>query len=131
MKYGIIDPHARLWHTVDCESFEMALRAAGLRRGEIDFGSVCRGLEIVVDEYSLMQERQAYFGLLGGLYGGGAVLFQVDGEGATVDFQANPFLMGTLQFFADAAEAEAAIRRLEVERPTQSVNGVVTWEWRP
>lgn len=131
MKYGTIDPHTRHWQTLECESFEIALRAAGLRRGEIDFGHVCRGLEIVVDEYSLLQERQAYFALLGSLYGGGALLFQVDGEGETVDFEANALLMGTLQFFADAAEAEAAIRRLEVERPRQTVNGVVTWEWRP
>lgn len=131
MKYGIIIPRARHWAVVDCDGFAAALKAAGLTPTAIDFGEVCRGLHVVVYEYGLFDPRQAYFALLGNLYAGNAVLFQTDGSGATIDFTPNPFLMGTLQYLADSDEAEAAIRRQEVNRPQQTVNGMVTWEWTP
>ncbi len=133
-RYGIINPYTRQWFVIEADELDAAKVAAGIPPRECDHGKVTQDLAICVYEYGLIEPRygQTYFALLGALYAGGAVLYAIDrNTGATVDFEPDPMLMGTLVFFADAQEAEAAIQRREVERPRTTVNGVVCWEWRP
>jgi len=132
-RYGIINPYTRQWFVIESDELDAAKVAAGITPREEDHGKVTRGLAICTNEYGLIEPKhgQTYFALLGSLYAGGAVLYAVDETGATVDFEPDPLLLGTLVFFVDAQEAEAAIQRREVERPRTTVNGVVCWEWRP
>lgn len=137
--YGIIDPFTRHIALLQCESFEVALRAAGLKPGEVDFGNVTPRLTVVVYEYSLVDRKQSqrFFALfpggrgdLGILFGGGAVLFQTDDTGATVDLDPPDWLALT-EFYDDGHDADWAIRKGRVDRPRQSINGVICWEWGP
>ena len=133
-RYGIVSPYTREFRMIETDEFDAAKLAAGIPPRECDHGKVTHDLAICVYEYGLIEPKpgQAYFALLGALYAGGAVLYAIDRDtGATLDFEPDPLLMGTLVFFADAQEAEAAIQRREVERPRTTVNGVVCWEWRP
>lgn len=158
MRYGVIDPYTRtFFDALECESFEVALRAAGLKRGEVDFAQLTRpgtmqmvvdettgaprlvpapSINIVVYEWGLTQPGLALFALrtrpgdIGSLFAGGALLFAADESGATVDFVAPDWIV-LIDWFADAQEAEFAIRMGRVDRPRQSVNGVLCWEWSP
>lgn len=133
IKYGVISPYTRQFYVMEARDLDTAKRAAGLKPLETDHGRVTDNLFIVVYEYGLTDPKpdQAYFCLFGNLYAGGAVLYQIDERGATVDFEPDPELIDSIRFYGSANEAELAIRMGFVRRPQTSVNGVVCWEWRP
>jgi len=117
---------------VDLDSFESALEAAGLKPGEIDFGTLARrvdgsGTSIVVYQFGLFAppEEGRYFSIGKQLFEGNAVLFAFNGEGETVDLDQPPPVM----FYPSAKEVEHAIKRKKIARPETRVNDTVTWRW--
>lgn len=133
IQYGIVDPHICALALIRAEDFDTAKRAAGLHPLQVDHGPVTRNVAICVAEDGLLEAKPgaAYFALARQLYAGSAVLYGFNERGETVDFVPDTRLMDSLRFYRTAAEADAAIRRGEIARPRQTVNGMVLWEWTP
>jgi hypothetical protein len=128
VKFGIVNAAESKAEIVDLPDVQDAILAAGLKRGEVDFGSVSRHLAFIVFEYGLFTppEEQSYFGMAGRLVAGNAVLFGVDDAGETVDLEQLP----PIRFFGRGREeAEMAIAMGVVARPQTAINGVVLWQW--
>ena len=79
--FAIIEPRLRQIRTGDFIDYKGAVIAAGLKLGELDFGTVAswpdgRTLSIIVYEYGLMKDKsdpQGYFGFNKCLFNGNAV----------------------------------------------------------
>jgi hypothetical protein len=127
MKFGLIDAKKRTAKINDFGYFELALKAAGLTAGNVDFGQLSRHVHIVVWEYSLFApvHKMHYFSVVKMLFGGNAVIFASDEGGNTIDLPMLP----PVTFFKDVEAVELAIDRGEVERPQTMVNGAVLWRW--
>jgi hypothetical protein len=127
MKFCIINPTELTAKMVDVEDFHAALKVAGLKQGQIDFGALSRYLHIAVYEFGLYLplDQQKYFSLGRNLYIGNAVFFGSDDHGETINLPRLPPVM----FYRDADAVERAIQRDEIDRPIVSVNGAVLWQW--
>lgn len=127
IRFAIIDPTAQLMRVREFESFEDAVRGAGLEYGAIDFGQITRRLTIVVGEFGLFEpmDTQRYFVINKRLFAGPAVLYAADDEGNTINISEVP----TLKFYAAGSAVEAAMKRGEIIRPEMAVNGEVIWQW--
>jgi len=92
MKFAIVDPWAKNVALVDAAGMKEAEEAAGLEAGHVDFGSVARGVGIVVFEFGLFDppDKQRYFSINGGLYAGKAVLYAYGDDGETIDIEVWP-----------------------------------------
>jgi hypothetical protein len=99
----------------------------GLKRGEIDFGSINRKMGIVVYEYGLFTPpaQQDYFSINGHLYAGNAVLFANDEQGETITLDSLPLIT----WFKNADAVEKAIHCGNVQRPRIATNDKVLWLW--
>jgi hypothetical protein len=129
MKYVVVRAKEQRVETVDCRDLNEAKVLAGLKPMEVDHGTVCPGLGIVVYEFGLMEEGHSYFALGRALYAGNAVLYGYDlptGEDADVDMGKVPEPM----FMADAMEVERRIEEGKVQRPYTAVNETVLWVWQ-
>ena len=127
MKFGIVCPSIRSVSIANCQDVKSAQRVAGLHRG-VDHGVIMRepfGIGIVVYEFGLFEQEQAYFAINGLLYAGNAVLYGFDDSGETVDLPALPQVF----FMPNAKAVERSIDLGLVRRPIISVNDVVTWRW--
>jgi hypothetical protein len=125
MQFEIIRPATRETEVVQCEHLNEAMVMAGLVG--VDFGTVHRGLGIVVYEFSLFvpAAEQHYFVLGGRLYGGNAVLYSYDEAGETVDLKT-----AVIPFWMDnVAHVERAIADGACVRPQMAVNRNVIWQW--
>jgi hypothetical protein len=122
MRFGlIIPPSVRVQ---DCEDFESALRAVGLR--ETDHGNVSDVLAIAVHDTSLFQgDRLKYYSVYGKLFAGNAVLYAFAPSGETVDVRQLPPIV----FYRDMAEVERAIDAGAVKRPQMAYGETVYWRW--
>lgn len=127
MKYGIIRPELLMAEIVEFETTNGAIEAAGLKPGEVDFGSIARDLSIIVYQFGLYEpENMHHFSINGTLYAGGAVIYQHQ-CGETVDLDKLP----SISFHGGAETTEAAIQSGIVLRPWFGVNEVQMWEWGP
>jgi hypothetical protein len=132
MQFAIIDPFKQ---TVEmAESKEIPYALAGLDRMRVDHGVVAPvtpespiGLGIIVYEFGLFTppDKQAYFAIETRLYAGAAVLYCFNKKGETVSMPGVP----RVQFMPSARAVERNIELGLIERPTMSVNGVITWRW--
>ena len=129
MRFWIIEPAKRATRLFECEDVPDAKREAGLDL--VDFGTVSRGIGIIVYEHGLYQDADThpYFAIGGLLYCGNAVLFGFDEGGATIDLPKTPIPDRALQWFAGRVEIEAAIAAGRVQRPEVRINGVPVWAW--
>ena len=142
--FAIIEPRLRQIRTADFIDYKGAVIAAGLKLGELDFGTVAswpdgRTLSIIVYEYGLLKDKsdpKGYFGFDKRLFNGNAVLFEANEEGETIDL--NPALARHFEsdcthfsWYANTLEVERAIDSGQVARPQSAINGEVFWEWRP
>jgi hypothetical protein len=125
MKYVIVDPAKKTVQTVNVDTFETAKAIVGLKM--VDHGSLTKHLAYCVDEYGLYKDPrdQNYFSIGPILFAGGAVFYEVDDMGETINIKKEPPVM----FYRDASQVEHAITLKQVIRPTVAVNGDVLWRW--
>lgn len=139
-RFAIIDPKAKTIKAHNASDFKDAIAAAGLKLGELDFGTIGhnnRGdsLSIIVYEFSLIKgDPKAYFAFDESLFNGNAVLFQADSDGKTIDISEK--LIEHLSsecphvcWFDSIDEVEAAISAGRISRPQHAINGTVFWSW--
>jgi hypothetical protein len=127
-KFALVDPaNKRILYT-DYKDINEALETAGLKFGQVDFGTIAEGVGIIVYEYSLNERPQNYFSLGNQLYGGPAVLYGYDEAGETVDFKL-PSIDTPKWWGSDIVKIEQAIACGDIIRPRISVNDSVLWEW--
>jgi hypothetical protein len=127
MKFVIIHPKGRTVVTVDKPSLHAAQAEAGL--GNVDHGSIGRGIGYVVDEFGLYRpvDQQHYFGCAGRLIAGASVFYGVDEAGETIDLMKSQ--IPDVRFYLGANDVEAAIERGEIERPQVVINRSILWRW--
>lgn len=136
-RFAIINPKEKSVTALEAKDYKTAVAAAGLRLGELDFGTVTQfkdgsSLSIIVYEYGLLEGNESdYFALNGRLYNGNAVLFAANEEGETIDLSIQHLNKGltTLLRFKNISEIEDAIAKNKVIRPQSSFNGMVYWSW--
>jgi hypothetical protein len=111
-----------------------AFAFASLKKGEVDFGSIAEGYFIIVYEFGLMKGKQdEYFRLGTQLFNGNAILFHSNEDGATIDLPSaiidhlNQCTM--VEFFPSIDSIEEAIEAGHINRPQNSINGEIFWEW--
>ena len=111
------------------EDVPSALRALGLRQGEIDHGTVSQHLGIMVYEYGFLRpiEEQRLFSIWGQLYCGNALVYRIDARGETMSMCRAS--VPPVVFYASVQEVERVIRAGLVRRPYMAFNDLVTWEW--
>lgn len=127
MKFVVINPKNRSIDTVDVWKLQDAEAIAGL--GNVDHGSLCRGIGYVVYEFSMFvpPSEQHYCGIAGHLIAGAAVLYGVDEAGETIDLMKSQ--IPDVRFYLGVNDVEAAIERGEIKRPQIAVNNAVLWQW--
>lgn len=131
--FAIIEPRLRRIRTGDFVDYKAAVLDAGLKLGELDFGTVAswpdgRSLSIIVYEYGLLKDKsdpKGYFSFNGRLFNGNAVLFASPALAQHFESDCTHF-----HWYANVDEVEAAIAAGEVARPQSAINGEVFWEWR-
>lgn len=130
MKFAVIHPSARVVNPADVPDLIDAEKLAGLTPGEVDHGTIRRGIGIVVGEFSLFEpsDKQHYFAIGSRLYAGPAVLYAYDYAGQTVDFYFDGRQM-IGRWFDDASEVEAAIAGGVIVRPQVAIGDRVYWRW--
>jgi hypothetical protein len=139
-RYIVIDARAKSETVMHLNSFEDALKNAGLTPGKVDHGTIRRGLAIVVDEYGLFvpPDQQRYFAIGRHLYAGpAAVLYGFDEQGETIDVDIqycrhgfhplSPTRFG--RWFDSIDEIEAAIAKGEIDRPVIGSSDQIIWKW--
>lgn len=136
MRFIVIDPARCEVKVIEKKDLNGALRATGLRLSRVDFATLFVGddgwgLQIVVYEKGLRESpsKHRFFSLGESLFAGSAIIFAFNNKGDTVtlpDIMRNP----PVTFYRSYREAEAAIRRGELQRPQITANGKVVWEWR-
>lgn len=133
MRFVLIDPAARSWQMADHPTLDEALRAVGLKPGQVDFGSLGMGISIVVDEFGLFADpaKTSYFALGRGLYAGNAVIFAASPhDGETIDVPLELMDGGPTPRWLTAEGVEAAIQAGKIRRPQHTINnGPPTWQW--
>jgi hypothetical protein len=144
MKFAIVNPERQTVEIINSRNTDAVIHYAGLRRGEIDFGTISlnpdfSGLSIIVYEFGLLKhdpltrkliEKRAMFSLYRKLYAGCAVIFAFDGHGetASLDMPASDLIRDVI-WLATEAEVEKAISAKLVDRPWTGVNGKVHSQW--
>lgn len=128
MKFGYINPKDRTATIIEHHSLQDAMKIANLEGGSVDFGTVVRGLGVVVYEFGLFvpAQDQHYFGLGGRLWAGNAVLYAYDEGGETIDL---PKIDHPIVWYNDVADVELSIINGGVVRPGMFVNGKMIWRW--
>jgi len=133
MKFCIVDPSAARVEIVEANDLAAAYPLVGLKRGEVDFGTVYRdeegwGISITVFQFGLFKkvEEAKYFSIGNQLYVDGAVLFMFNAEGDTVNWRGRP---PPVMFYRDHHEVEAAIQAGRIRRPVTAINDEVLWRW--
>jgi hypothetical protein len=139
MKFMTINAKARSVRRIEMPTLQGVEEMMGLKL--VDHGQVraplmgrlgqmlAPGIAIVVQEDGLYRDASdgRYFGLMGELYHGNAVLYAFDHHGETVDFP--QALTIEPAFFDDLVAIEAAISEAAINRPVTTMNGVVMWTW--
>jgi hypothetical protein len=125
MKYVVVDPAKKTVQTVNLDTFAAAMRTVGLKN--VDHGSLTRHLAYCVDEYGMYKKTQDqhYFSIGPVLFAGGAVLYEVDDAGETIDIKKEP----PVCFYRDANEVERAITLKQIKRPIVAVGNDLIWQW--
>lgn len=138
--FCIVRPSERLVHMADHPTLNDALLAAGLKPREVDHGVVLLrddggGLSVMVDEWSLLNHAREgeYWSLGGRLYNGPAVLYVWGQGGETLNMRSETVeqIKQLVQWIGTSTDVEAAIKEGQAERPIQSINGQVVWQWTP
>jgi hypothetical protein len=129
MKFAVIDPHRQTLERRTCHSYS-AIRQEIFGSQDTDHGIVGNsdrngGTGIVVEEFSLFRQDQAYFAIAQRLYAGIALVYGFNASGHTVSCE------GPLEilWLPDKDAAEAAIAAGTVQRPQIVINGEVVWSW--
>ena len=125
MRFLAINPTDATVKPIYATDIFAAAAHVGLHRDRLDNGLICRGLAIWVYEFALYMRQQRYFSIGQQLFGGMAVLEQVDSAGETVDVDEPPAVL----FFRDNAEVEHAIKYGDVRRPEFRINDKLLWQW--
>ena len=131
IRFIIIDVRAKTETVMHLQTFEGALKEAGLTLGKIDHGTVKRGLAIAVDEFGLFVPpgEQRYFAIDGRLYAGNAVLYGYNNEGHTCSIDLNHCRQLLCKWYDFVEEIEAAIATGKVIRPQIGSSNEVLWQW--
>jgi hypothetical protein len=126
-QFIIVNPKARTISAARFPSLLDAQAMAGL--GNVDHGSLVRGLGYVVDEFGLFVPpmQQSYFGIGNHLIAGTAVFYGYDQAGETIDLRRSEF--PDVRWYLGVNDVEASIERDEIVRPIIAVNGAVHWQW--
>lgn len=127
MQFQIIDSDHATVRSFRAEQLNTAMVAIGLNPGQVDFGTVCEGVSIVVYEFGMYQPKEEcrYFSVGRQLFVGNAVLFAFNNVGETVDLPRPPPVI----FYRDFLAVEQAIGWGQIERPQIALNGQVMWKW--
>jgi hypothetical protein len=133
MRFVIVDPSSAKVKKVEAEKLHDVYPLVNLKPGEVDFATLYLdkegwGVSIIVYELGLFMpvEVARYFSIGNSLFVGGAVLFQFDAEGDTIDFDLQP---PPVMFYRDHYEVEYAIQKGDIRRPITSINGEEVWRW--
>jgi hypothetical protein len=126
-QFIIVNPKARTISAARFPSLLDAQAMAGL--GNVDHGSLVRGLGYVVDEFGLFVPpmKQSYFGIGSHLIAGTAVFYGYDEAGETIDLRRSAF--PDVRWFLGVNDVEASIDHGDTVRPIMAANGVVLWQW--
>lgn len=129
MRFLLIRPEQVRAELEEHEDVPSALRALGLRQGEIDHGTVSQYLGIMVYEYGFLRpiEEQRLFSIWGQLFCGNALVYRFGQRGETVDMCRA--LVPPVTFYSGAKEVERSIRAGLVQRPYTAVNDQILWRW--
>ncbi len=99
----------------------------------VDFGSLNKGLSIIVAEFGLVGDGadDAYFSIGSQLFNGTAIVFAHDEHGDDVDISPGNTMLLTMnmRWYASPAGVEMAIRENSIRRPVATFNGEVFWQW--
>jgi hypothetical protein len=137
--FCLIRPAERLVALAEAPSAAAACESIGLDPAGVDHGVVLRGadgggLGIIVGEWSLMQDSVdgQYWSLERQLFNGPAVLYVYGLQGETLSMRHGTLrsIQVGVRWLGTATEAERAVAAGDVQRPQQSVNDEVIWEWK-
>lgn len=133
---AIIDVKEKKFRLFDSKEKALsdAFEAAGLKKGQVDFGAISQNYSIIVYEFGLSEGNESsYFRLGTQLFNGNAILFYTDYAGETIGFPPNVLehlnSCKEVEFFTDIPSVEAAITAGRVHRPSNKINGEIFWEW--
>lgn len=133
MKYLLINAHDRGHRLVDTETMEEALAMIGLKRGEIDQGTLGQGVAYVVYEYGLFKpvEEQRYFRIGNTLIAGNMLMYRFDQMGNTIDLDEEfaKRAMELVVFYGSIRAIELSIAAGEVRRPQMTEGTKLLWQW--
>jgi hypothetical protein len=136
-RFLAIDPHARELKTFHAESFDTAIKRAGLKRGKVDFGTIMNDgenvVQVVVNEFGLYDPKAAYFTLGKHLYAGPALVFQEEPSAKHFEVDLELFrikaIREVLRWYVDAKEVEQGVLDGRVIRPSITIGDQVVWLW--
>src|SRR5262245_37661642 len=130
MKFLIIKAKEQKVEFVDLPNFDAALKATGLEKGRIDFGTLTPNIHIVVYEFGLLEPPadHSFVAIGRQVLAGNVLMFGSDDEGDTADIPLEK--PPAISFFPNSKAVEKSIQLGLVDRPQSTVNGVVTWQWQ-
>lgn len=125
--FAIVRAADKAVETVRYADVWQAVEQAGLKKGEVDFGSLANhNAAIIVYEFGLREpDKHKHFSIGPALYAGNAVLFGVDDHGETVDLKGVPYCV----FYDTLQDIEFAIATGRILRPEIRVNGMLISAW--
>jgi hypothetical protein len=129
--FWIIEPSDKVIREFRADDYKQAMAEAGLKQGQIDFGTLTTNLSIIVYDYGLLEGKENFFSIAKQLYQGNAVIYNCNDEGETIDVN-RLMLPNLLQFwdwYKTVDDVEKGIAEDRVRRPSAAVNGKVVWEW--
>jgi hypothetical protein len=128
MRVGLLNPSNFSLVISDQESFDHALGAVGLQRGQIDHGTLARlkdggCIAYVVYEFGFFLDpaKTSYAVVMGSLIAGEAVIYQCNRKGDTVDLITLP---SVTYYGRGATRIERIIESGLVKRPQTAI-----WSW--
>ena len=135
MKFGIIDPQAKVVDIFDADDKNAQARARLPK--DVHHGVLCRlpnGHRVccVVDDFGFYRPvaEQHYFAIDGRLIAGRAFIYEAGYGGHTVDLSDEAAaLIQDVTWFESSDEVEIAIAAGAVPRPTFAINNDVIWAW--
>ena len=133
-----VDPAAKVVERIQVENAAHAYAPMRLNPFHLDGGILFPveaggGVAFVVGMFAMYEpaDAQRYFSVGPRLLAGNAVLYQFDGNGQSVDFDASTFRNESfvLTWYDTAADVEAAIAAGTIQRPTMTGPEGVIWQW--
>lgn len=142
-QYAVINPSKKTVELVQAEGMDAALMQAGLKSGEVDWGSIGRTTDkrtitIVAYEFGLRDDMAGdgwvepnYTRIGRQMYAGNLLVMAADNMGEDADVTAKDVmtLKNHLEWLPTRQDCEDAMSRGAMDRPQMSVNGQVLWQW--